>query len=111
MQERGMIVDVSHLSAAAFWDVLAAPRGPIVATHSDAAAVQPHRRNLTDDQLRALAARGGGVGINFYPDFLGAPTLERVVAPIDPMVAGMGAGYVGPGAGFDGVGKGPPGAG
>src|SRR3972149_4963537 len=44
MQERGMIVDVSHLSAAAFWDVLAATRGPIVATHSDAAAVPPPRR-------------------------------------------------------------------
>src|SRR3970282_1916172 len=99
MQERGMIVDVSHLSAAAFWDVLAATRGPVVATHSDAAAVQPHRRNLTDDQLRALAARGGVVGINFYPDFLGAPTLERVGAPVDHMVAGMGAGYVAPGTG------------
>src|SRR3972149_880215 len=60
MQELGMIVAASHLPAAAFWDVLAATRGPVVATHSDAAAVQPHRRNLTDDQLRALAARGGG---------------------------------------------------
>src|SRR3990172_730809 len=94
MQELGMIVDVSHLSAAAFWDVLAATRGPVVATHSDAAAVQPHRRNLTDDQLRALAARGGVVGINFFPDFLGAPTLERVVAHVDHMVAVMGADYV-----------------
>src|SRR3989304_4286673 len=45
MQELGMIVDVSHLSAAAFWDVLAATRGPVVAPHSDAAALQPHRRN------------------------------------------------------------------
>jgi len=109
MQERGMIVDVSHLSAAAFWDVLAATRGPIVATHSDAAAVQPHRRNLTDDQLRALAARGGVVGINFYPDFLGAPTLERVVAHVDHMVAVMGADYVALGSDFDGIEKVPQG--
>jgi len=109
MQELGMIVDVSHLSAAAFWDVLAATRGPIVATHSDAAAVQPHRRNLTDDQLRALAARGGVVGINFYPDFLGAPTLERVVAHVDHMVAVMGADYVALGSDFDGIEKVPQG--
>ena len=109
MQEWGMIVDVSHLSTAAFWDVLAATRGPIIATHSDAAAVQPHRRNLTDDQLRALAARGGVVGINFYPDFLGAPTLARVIAHIDHMAAVMGADYVALGSDFDGIEKVPQG--
>src|SRR5437016_12643865 len=54
MQELGMIVDVSHLSAKSFWDVLAATQGPIVATHSNAAALTPHPRNLDDEQLRAL---------------------------------------------------------
>ncbi len=103
MQELGMILDVSHLSPAAFWDALAASRGPIIASHSDAAVVQPHRRNLTDDQLRALADRGGVVGINFYPVFLGAPTLERIVAHIEHMVAVMGDGYVGLGSDFDGI--------
>ncbi len=109
MQKLRMIIDVSHLSAAAFWDIVAATRGPIVASHSDAAAVQPHRRNLTDDQLRAIADRGGVVGINFYPDFLGAPTLEQVVAHIDHMVAVMGIEHVALGSDFDGIEKVPRG--
>jgi membrane dipeptidase len=103
MQALGMIVDVSHLSTAAFWEVLAATRGPIIASHSDAAAIRNVRRNLTDEQLRALASRGGVVGINFYPDFLGAPTLEQVVAHIDHMVQVMGEDAVALGSDFDGI--------
>lgn len=103
MEQLGMIVDVSHLSRAAFSDALAATRGPIIASHSDAAAVQPHFRNLTDEQLRAVAARGGVVGVNFYPPFLGGATLERVVAHIDHMVAVMGIDHVALGSDFDGI--------
>ncbi|HEV8339635.1 MAG TPA: dipeptidase [bacterium] len=103
MQRLGMVIDVSHLSAQAFWEVLAASRGPIAATHSDAAAVHQHRRNLTDAQLRALAARGGVVGVNFYPPFLGAATVDRVVAHIDHMVKVMGVDHVALGSDFDGI--------
>jgi len=103
MQRLGMIIDVSHLSPQAFWDALAASRGPIVATHSDADAVHQHRRNLSDAQLRALAARGGVVGVNFYPPFLGAATLDRVVAHIDHMVKVMGVDHVALGSDFDGI--------
>ncbi len=73
MQELRMIVDVSHLSERAFWTVLESTRGPIVATHSNAAALTPHRRNLTDEQLHALAQRGGVVGVNSTRRSRGAP--------------------------------------
>jgi membrane dipeptidase len=103
MQELGMIVDVSHLSEKSFWDVVRMTRGPIIASHSDAAAIQPHPRNLRDDQIRALAARGGVIGINFYPDFLGAPSLERVAQHVDHMVSHGGLGCVAMGSDFDGI--------
>jgi len=109
LQELGVIVDVSHLSPATVQDVLAATRGPIIATHSNAWAVRPHYRNLTDDHLRALAARGGVVGINFYPEFLGAATLEAVIAHIDHMVRVMGIDHVALGSDFDGIERVPQG--
>lgn len=102
MQELGMVVDVSHLSERAFWEVLEATTGPVVATHSNAAALTPHRRNLTDAQLQALARRGGVVGVNFYPVFTGGPTMERVMAHVDHLVRVMGASHVALGSDFDG---------
>src|SRR5947208_16830894 len=89
-QKLGMIVDVSHLSAKSFWDVLAATQGPIVATHSNAAALTPHPRNLDDEQLRALARRGGVAGVNFYPTFTGGPALARILAHIAYLIKVMG---------------------
>ncbi len=109
MQELGMIVDVSHLSEQSFWDVMKMTRGPIIASHSDAAAIQPHPRNLTNEQIRALAGRGGIIGINFYLEFLGEPTLERVVAHIDHMARQGGVGCVAMGSDFDGIASTPRG--
>ncbi len=103
VQELGMIVDVSHLSPASFWDVYRATEGPILASHSNAAAIQPHPRNLSDDQIRALAKRGGIMGINFYPGFLGEPTVGQTVAHIDHMVKLGGVGCVAMGSDFDGI--------
>ncbi len=102
MQELGMVIDVSHLSPQSFWDVLAASHGPIVASHSSAAGLTPHPRNLTDAQLRAIAQRGGLVGVNFYPVLLGRPTLDRVLDHIDYLVKVMGVDHVGLGSDFDG---------
>jgi membrane dipeptidase len=71
--DEGALVDVSHLSDRAFSDVAAIARElgkPIVATHSDARALAPHPRNLTDEQLRAIAASGGVVGLNLHARFL-----------------------------------------
>ena len=70
MERIGMIVDVSHLSDAGFYDVLEVAKKPFVASHSNARAVCACRRNLTDDMIRKLAQRGGVIGLNFYPDFL-----------------------------------------
>ena len=71
MNRMGMTVDVSHLSEAGFWDVANVSTKPFVATHSDSKALQPHQRNLTDDQFREIAQGGGLVGLNFHSDFLG----------------------------------------
>lgn len=70
LNQLGMAVDVSHLAERSFWDVLEHSEQPPYASHSCAAALCPHPRNLTDEQIRALARSGGVVGINFYPAFL-----------------------------------------
>lgn len=70
MNELGMIVDVSHLSEAGFYDIVKYGKKPFVASHSCCRALRDHPRDLTDDQLRALADKGGVVGINFADDFL-----------------------------------------
>jgi membrane dipeptidase len=109
MQRLGIVVDVSHLSEAAFWHVVDATRGPIVATHSNAAAVHSHRRNLTNDQLRAIARRGGVVGINFYPEFLGGDTIDHVLRHVDHMLRVMGPDHIALGTDYDGIGRTPRG--
>src|ERR1017187_3690424 len=70
MNRLGMMIDVSHASDKTFADVLAATRAPILASHSAARALTDSPRNLTDDQLRALAANGGVCMVNFYAAFI-----------------------------------------
>jgi len=70
MNDMGMIVDVSHLSEGGFYDVAKYTNKPFVASHSCARALCSHQRDLTDDQLRTLADKGGVVGINFLAKFL-----------------------------------------
>ena len=65
-----ILIDVSHLSEAAFWDLVRVARRPILASHSNCRVLCEHTRNLTDDQLRAVAESGGTVGLNLYPPFL-----------------------------------------
>jgi len=69
-QELGVVVDVSHLSDRSFADVLHSTRLPCIASHSNCRALCPSRRNLTDAQIRALADRGGVIGVNFFSGFL-----------------------------------------
>src|SRR5207249_1347200 len=66
----GMRLDASHVSDATFGDVIAASTRPVIASHSSCRALAHHPRNLSDDELRAVAKNGGVVGINFYPVFL-----------------------------------------
>ena len=70
MNRLGMIVDVAHASDATFYDCLKYSKVPIVSTHSCCRALCSHRRNMSDDMLRALAEAGGVIQINFYPTFL-----------------------------------------
>jgi membrane dipeptidase len=70
MNELGMLVDVSHAGVQSFYDVLATSAKPVIASHSGCKALHGHQRNLDDDQLRALAAHGGVVGIVFCTAFL-----------------------------------------
>jgi membrane dipeptidase len=70
MNRLGMMVDVSHVSDATFADVLRISTAPVIASHSSARALTAAPRNLTDDMIRAIAARDGAVLVNFYPAFL-----------------------------------------
>ena len=70
MNDKGIIIDVSHLSDGDFWDVMELSKKPIVASHSCARALTPHQRNLTDEMIKAMADKGGVCGINFCPLFI-----------------------------------------
>lgn len=77
MERLGMIPDVSHLGDQGFWDVCHQANRPFVASHSSCRALYPHRRNLTDEMIRAIGARGGLVGVNFYAGFLDGGPITR----------------------------------
>ncbi|RKX31938.1 MAG: hypothetical protein DRP46_02195 [Candidatus Zixiibacteriota bacterium] len=77
MNRLGMIIDVSHINEASFFDVLDTTKQPIIASHSCAYSITPHNRNLTDEQLRGLAANGGIIGINFCTDFLSSDYAKK----------------------------------
>lgn len=103
MQELGMLVDVSHMSDAAFWDVAELATKPFVATHSNARALCGHVRNVTDDMFKAIAAHNGTVGINMYRTFLGEPTtVDTVVAHIEHFLSLGGEKNVAMGGDLDG---------
>ena len=85
MNELGMLVDVSHLSDGGFYDVAAVSKNPFVASHSNARAMSPHQRNLTDEMIRILADKGGILGLNYCPAFLSADS-EGEESKIEDMV-------------------------
>lgn len=112
MNKLGMIVDVSHLNEGGFWHVLELSEQPIAATHSSAKALCNHPRNLTDQQLRALARHNGVVGVNFYPRFLreaGPVGQEDVLRHICHIAETAGVEAVGLGSDFDGITETPEG--
>ena len=104
-QRLGMLVDVSHLSEKGFWDMAELAEKPIVASHSDAFAVCPHPRNLTDAQFRAICDLDGTVGLNLYGPFLTqekTPTLDDLRRHLDHFLALGGEGHLALGADLDG---------
>lgn len=66
----GILIDVSHISDESFWDVIKYSKAPVVASHSCCRALCNHPRNMTDDMIKALAAKGGVIQINFFPKFI-----------------------------------------
>jgi membrane dipeptidase len=78
MNELGMMVDLSHAGEQTFYDVLSITTKPVLVSHSNAAALTPHYRNLKDAQLEALKKNGGVIGVNFYSEFLDSKYVKRV---------------------------------
>ncbi len=78
MNELGMLIDISHVGEQTFWDVMAVTSKPIIASHSCAWTLCPHRRNLKDDQLKAIGRNGGVIHLNFYSGFIDS-TYEKKI--------------------------------
>ena len=105
-----ILIDLSHLNERGFWDVAAISDAPLVATHSNAHALSPHSRNLTDRQLAAIRETGGLVGVNFATSFLrpdgrrdkNTPT-DLIIRHIEYLLEHAGEDSVGFGSDFDGA--------
>ena len=107
MNRVGMMVDISHAGVQTFYDALDISTKPIVASHSSARALCNHPRNLYDNQMKALAAKGGVAQVTLYNGFLkevGQATIEDAIAHLNHMVDIMGIEHVGIGTDFDGDG-------
>ncbi|MBD5133003.1 MAG: membrane dipeptidase [Clostridiales bacterium] len=103
MEELHILVDVSHLSEAGFWDVVGMARRPIIASHSNAKSVWDHTRNLTDGQITAIIKNQGVIGLNFYQGFVGGSRdLDMLRAHLDHILALGGAASVALGGDWDG---------
>ena len=106
----GIVLDVSHLNAAGFWDLHRVTERPFVATHSCVKAVTPHVRNLADDQIRAIAEKDGTIGIAFANSFL-RPDMQRnddtpldlVLAHFEHVIRLVGDRHVSIGSDYDGT--------
>lgn len=111
MERIGMMIDVSHLSDAGFYDVLHLTKKPFAASHSNARAVSPWVRNLTDDMIKKLGERGGIIGMNFCPDFLtevsegeeNPGSMEAIVRHVRHIIKVGGIDCIGLGSDFDGI--------
>ncbi len=105
MNRLGMLIDLSHITAPGFYDVLEVSEQPVLFTHGNCRALWDHARNLTDDQIKALAAKGGVFGISFVNAFMNreTATLKTVADHIDHVVQLLGTpDHVAYGSDFDG---------
>lgn len=107
MNDLGIIVDVSHLSDAGFYDVCKYSKRPFLATHSNARAICDHSRNLTDEMIKMLANKGGMTGLNFAGAFLqkgGPSTIEAMLKHLRHLINVGGLEVIGIGTDLDGIG-------
>ena len=109
MNRLGIMVDVSHASEKTFYDALETSRYPIIASHSSARALCNHPRNLTDDQIKAIAEKLGVVQVCLYKGFINEDaekaSLDDAIRHINHIVDLVGADFVGIGSDFDGDGE------
>jgi membrane dipeptidase len=106
MNELGMLIDVSHLSDAGFYDVLALSKKPFIATHSNSRTITNHSRNLTDDMIKKLARAGGITGLNFCPMFVSDKnfaSVESLIKHIKHIINVGGEDVLAMGTDFDGI--------
>ena len=103
MNRLGMIIDVAHISTPGFWDVIEISDQPIIDSHSNAYSIRNHLRNLTDEQIVAIAKKGGMIGLTFNSDMTAdneQPTSEDLIKHIDYIKKLVGIDYVGLGPDF-----------
>lgn len=109
MEKLGMIIDVSHLSDKGFWDVYNNTTKPFIASHSNARSICNHVRNLSDDMIKALASRGGVMGLNFCTNFINSEAEVTYVSDIVKhalhIIKVGGIDVLAIGTDFDGIGR------
>jgi len=99
-QAMGVVIDVSHLNDPGFWDVIKFSLAPVIASHSNCRALADHSRNLTDEQIKAVADSGGVIGVNSINLFVTPPDLSHLIDHIDHLVRVAGCEHVGLGLDF-----------
>lgn len=106
MNRLGMVVDIAHLAPKGFWDVMNMANAPVIASHANAKAIHNHRRNLDDDQLRALFQTGGLIGMTYVPYFVAEGnrvSIDDLMRHINHILALGGENHIGLGSDFDGI--------
>ena len=107
MNRVGMMIDLSHAAESTFWQVIEHSEKPVVCSHSSCRAMCNHSRNLTDEQIKAVADKGGVVQVTMYEGFLceeGNATLADFIAHLEHAISVAGIDHVGIGTDFDGDG-------
>ncbi len=106
MERLGMILDVSHLSERGFWEVIGSNL-PVLASHSNCREIVPHKRNLEDEQIRAIIDKKGLIGITFVPSFTSCPsqaaTIDHILLHIEHVCSLGGEDHLFFGSDFDGI--------
>jgi len=99
MNRLGMIIDVAHLTEPGFWDVIEASEDPIIDSHSNARRVCDHPRNLTDEQIKAIAKGGGVIGLSSHVSLISKetdkPTIDDLIKHVDHIVGLVGIDHIG----------------
>ena len=103
LQDLNIIIDLSHANEKTFWDIINLSKGPIIASHSNSKSLCKHKRNLTDEQIRAIGKRQGFIGVNIHKNFVSLDenlqTIDVFINHIGHMVDLIGIDHIG--FGFD----------